>query len=76
MQNCENFYAFMLPLPISVPPPPPKNKTEKSRTILKYNQNNWMKNLELLYLSSWLIEHCQPKQKKQYQKFCWNNPTN
>ena len=35
--------------------------------VLKYNSKNWMKHLEVLYLTSRSIEQCEPEHKQNHQ---------
>ena len=44
--------------------------------VLKYNSKNWIKNLELLYLTSRSIQLCQPKHKQKHLKKLRNKQSN
>ena len=44
--------------------------------VLRYNSKNWMKNLELLYLTRRSIHRCQPKQKQNHLKKLRNKQSN
>ena len=47
-----------------------------ARQAMKNNQKNWMKNLELLSLTSRSIEKCQPKRKTQNEEIIKLNKKN
>ena len=44
------------------------NKKNIAGQVLKNNSKNWMKNSDVLYLTSRSIERCQPEHKQNHQK--------